>query len=42
MIRVGLYSQDCTLQPLLASALGKEFQFFFVSDETGINRLLST
>jgi len=42
MIRVGLYSQDSMLQPLLSSALGSEFQFFLVSDETGINRLLST
>ena len=41
MIRVGLYSQDCTLQPLLSSALGTEFQFFFESKEDGINRLLS-
>src|SRR5579871_5856209 len=41
MIRVGMYSQDCTLQPLLASALGTEFQFFFESKEEGINRLLS-
>ena len=41
MICIGLYSQDCTLQPLLASALGKEFQFFFEKDEAGINRLLT-
>ncbi len=41
MICIGLFSQDCTLQPLLASALGKEFQFFFESDEAGINRLLT-
>src|SRR5437763_902843 len=41
MIRVGLFSQDCTLQPLLSSALGTEFQFFFESKEEGINRLLS-
>ena len=42
MIKVGLYSQDYTLQTLLSSALGREFQFCLVSDETGINRLLST
>ena len=41
MIRVGLYSQDCTLHPLLSSALGKEFEFFFESTEAGIKRLLS-
>lgn len=41
MIRVGLFSQDCTLQPLLSSALGTEFQFFFEAKEDGINRLLS-
>ena len=41
MTRVGLFSQDCTLQPLLSSALGTEFQFFFESKEDGINRLLS-
>jgi DNA-binding NtrC family response regulator len=41
MIRVGLFSQDCTLQPLLSSALGTEFQFFFESKEDGIDRLLS-
>jgi DNA-binding NtrC family response regulator len=41
VIRVGLFSQDCTLQPLLSSALGTEFQFFFESKEEGVNRLLS-
>ena len=41
MIRVGLFSQDCTLQPLLSSALGTEFQFFFEAREDGVNRLLS-
>src|SRR4051812_26329767 len=41
MIRVGLFSQDCTLQPLLSSALGTEFQFFFEAKEDGVNRLLS-
>jgi DNA-binding NtrC family response regulator len=41
VIRVGLFSQDCTLQPLLSSALGTEFQFFFESREDGVNRLLS-
>ena len=41
VIRVGLFSQDCTLQPLLSSALGNEFQFFFESKEDGINNLLA-
>ena len=41
MIKIGLFSQDCTLQPLLSSALGTEFQFFFESKEDGVNRLLS-
>jgi DNA-binding NtrC family response regulator len=41
VIRVGLFSQDCTLQPLLSSALGNEFQFFFESNEDGINNLLA-
>jgi DNA-binding NtrC family response regulator len=40
VIRVGLYSQDATLQPLLASALGNEFRFFFDSSEIGIRRVL--
>jgi DNA-binding NtrC family response regulator len=41
VIRVGLFSQDCTLQPLLSSALGTEFRFFFEANEDGVNRLLS-
>lgn len=41
MIRVGLFSQDSSIQPLLSSALGKEFQFFFESSEAGIKRLVS-
>lgn len=41
-IRVGFYSQDSTLQMLLSSAMSPEFQFFFVSDQIGVNRLLST
>jgi DNA-binding NtrC family response regulator len=41
LIRVGLLSQDCTLQPLLSSALGMEFQFFFEAKEDGVGRLLS-
>src|SRR5437763_12498180 len=37
---VGLYSQDAALQSLLSSAMGKEFDFFFVSSEDGIRRLI--
>jgi DNA-binding NtrC family response regulator len=42
MIRIGLHSDDRTLQPLLSSALGKEFQVLFESSEDGIQQLLST
>ena len=41
MIRIGLYSEDCKLQPLFASALGKEFQILIESNEDGIDRMLS-
>lgn len=40
MIRIGLYSEDRKLQPLLSSALGKEFQVLLESDEGAIHRLL--
>jgi len=40
LIRIGLYSQDCALQPLLSSAMGKEFQFFYESSEDGIRNLV--
>jgi DNA-binding NtrC family response regulator len=39
VIRVGLYSQDFALQPLLSSGLGNEFQFFLDSSEVGIRSL---
>src|ERR1035441_5002831 len=39
-IRIGLYSEDRSLQPLLASALGKEFQILSSPDEAGITRIL--
>ena len=42
MIRVGVYSEDLTLQPILSSALGKDFQLFLESSEIGIDKLLST
>lgn len=41
MIRIGLSSEDRKLQPLLSSALGKEFQVNLESSEEGINRMLS-
>lgn len=42
MIRVGLFSQDSSLEPLLSSALGNEFRFSWQSTEQGIERLLSS
>ena len=40
MIRVGLYTQDRALSPLLSSGLGNEFVFFLESGEAGIRSLL--
>lgn len=40
MIRVGLFSQDFALQPLLSSGLGNEFQFYLDSTEVGIRSLI--
>ena len=37
MITIGLYSEDRTLQPLLSSALGKEFKVLLESDGDGQN-----
>ena len=42
MIKIGLYSEDRTLHPLLSSALGKEFQLLLESDQEGMNNLVST
>jgi DNA-binding NtrC family response regulator len=42
MIKVGLYSEDRTLHPLLASALGKEFQICLHSEQEGMDELVST
>ncbi len=42
MLRIGVFSEDHKLQPLLSSALGKEFQVLLESQEDGINRMLST
>ncbi len=39
MIKIGLYSEDYTLQTLLSSALGKEFEVLLEPDEDGINLL---
>ena len=35
MIKIGLYSEDRTLHPLLSSALGKDFQVLLESDGDG-------
>jgi len=41
MIKIGLYSEDRTLHPLLSSALGKEFQVELKSDQQGMNDLVA-
>ena len=41
MMKIGLYSEDRTLHPLLSSALGKAFQVLLESDEEGMNGLVS-
>jgi DNA-binding NtrC family response regulator len=41
MIRIGLYSEDRTLQSLLSSALGQEFEILRVAAEEGIKLMLS-
>jgi len=41
MIKVGLYSEDRTLHPLLSSALGKEFQILLKSDQQEMSDLVS-
>jgi DNA-binding NtrC family response regulator len=41
MIRIGLYSEDRALQPLLSCALGKEFQVLLESNEDGVDLLLN-
>jgi len=40
-IKIGLYSEDRTLHPLLSSALGREFQVLLESDEEGMKKLLA-
>ena len=41
MIRLGLYSQDAKLQPLLASALGREFEVIVEPDGERIKELVA-
>jgi DNA-binding NtrC family response regulator len=41
MIKIGLYSEDRTLHPLLSSALGREFQVVLNSDQEGMHDLVS-
>jgi DNA-binding NtrC family response regulator len=41
MIKIGLYSEDRTLHPLLSSALGQEFQVLLESEQDGMNDLVS-
>ena len=38
MLRIGLFSQDRALQPLLSSALGKGFQVTLAEDEAALHR----
>ena len=38
MIRIGLLSEDRALQPLLASALGKDFQVELATSEEEVDR----
>ncbi len=42
IIRIGLFSEDRTLQPVLASALGRDFQLFLEPQEAGIQQLVAT
>ncbi|HUB52175.1 MAG TPA: sigma-54 dependent transcriptional regulator [Terracidiphilus sp.] len=41
MIRIGLYSEDRTLQPLLSSALGKDFQVLLESGKDEMDSLVA-
>jgi DNA-binding NarL/FixJ family response regulator len=42
MIRLGLYSDDRELQPILSSALGREFEVLVAFDEASMNRMLTS
>ena len=41
MTRIGLYSEDRTLHPLLSSALGKDFEVLLEPDGEGMDALVS-
>ncbi len=41
MTRIGLYSEDRTLQPLLSPALGKDFEVLLQSDGEGMDALIA-
>ncbi len=41
MLKIGLYSEDRTLQPLLSPALGKDFRVLLESDGEGMDRLVA-
>ena len=41
MIKIGLYSEDRTLHPLLSSALGKEFQIELKSEQQEMSDLVA-
>jgi DNA-binding NtrC family response regulator len=41
MIKIGLYSEDRTLHPLLSSALGREFEIALKSDQESMHDLVS-
>ncbi len=41
MTRVAIYSEDRTLQPLLSSALGKDFEVLLESDGKGMDSLIA-
>jgi DNA-binding NtrC family response regulator len=42
MITIGLYSEDRTLNPLLSSALGRDFKVLLETDAQGIDELIAT
>ena len=42
MTRIGLYSEDRSLHPLLSSALGKDFEVLLLPDGDGTDALASS
>ena len=42
MIRICLFSEDSALQPILSSAMGKDFQVQLEPEETGVSSLLAS